>query len=254
MCVAYNQIKKQITELDTQIKQLPEGTFMYTRNGKYIKWYQRVGNTLRYIKKEDQALAEKLAYKKFLTSQRDDLLREKSALHMYLKHHEINVRNTSQVITDSAAYRALLSSYLKSDSDEIQEWAQVPYERNQKYPEQLIHKTLSGNVVRSKSEVLIDMALFLNKIPYRYENLLTLNDITLCPDFTLRHPKTGQTLYWEHFGMMDQPVYIQNACSKLQRYSSHGLIPSIHVITTYETKDFPLTTELIEKIIDHYFR
>ena len=41
---------------------------------------------------------------------------------------------------------------------------------------------------------------------------------TIYPDFTIRHPMTGETFYWEHFGIMDDSQYCNNALSKLQRY------------------------------------
>lgn len=129
----------------------------------------------------------------------------------------------------------------------------APYDSNPKYPEQLTLKTSSGHFVRSKSEALIDMALFTHRIPFRYECALILGNDTFYPDFTIRHPKTGKTYYWEHFGLMDVPAYCKNVSSKLQHYSLNGIIPSIHLITTYETKENPLSPEVIEKIIEHYF-
>ena len=80
-----------------------------------------------------------------------------------------------------------------------------------------------------------------------------LDGIMIYPDFTIRHPKTGETFYWEHFSLMDNPTYSKNACSKLQHYISSGIIPSIQLITTYETKDNPLSAEKVEKIVEEYF-
>lgn len=136
---------------------------------------------------------------------------------------------------------------------ELLEWSQSNFEQNPKYPEQLIHKTISGNMVRSKSEVLIDMMLHMNRIPFRYECALHLDNNIIYPDFTIRHPHTGNLFYWEHFGLMDDPLYCKNACSKLALYSSAGIIPSINLITTYETHDHPLTSETIERNIQNYF-
>lgn len=51
---------------------------------------------------------------------------------------------------------------------------------------------------------------------------------------------------------MDDPVYCKNAISKLQLYISHGMLPTIHLITTYETKDLPLSTEMIERTVQTY--
>lgn len=127
------------------------------------------------------------------------------------------------------------------------------YQKNPNYPEQLIHKSISGNLVRSKSEAFIDMVLHINKIPFRYECALQLGEITIFPDFTIRHPVTGETYYWEHFGLMDQASYIQKTFSKLELYASHGIIPSVNLLTTYETKENPLSMDMIEKIVHHYF-
>ena len=54
-------------------------------------------------------------------------------------------------------------------------------------------------------------------------------------------------------GLMDNPTYCRNACSKIQLYASHGIIPSIQLITTYETQDNPLTMDVVDKIVAHFF-
>ena len=80
-----------------------------------------------------------------------------------------------------------------------------------------------------------------------------LDDITLFPDFTIRHPVSKEVYYWEHFGMMDDSAYSQKAFSKMQLYTRYGIIPSVNLITTYETKDNPLSIDTIEKVISNYF-
>ena len=97
------------------------------------------------------------------------------------------------------------------------------------------------------------MALTQNNIPFRYECALQLGETTIYPDFTIRHPRTGETYYWEHFGMMDNPAYRKSASLKLQNYISNGIIPTIQLITTYETKEKQLDLDIIEKIVKEYF-
>ena len=118
----------------------------------------------------------------------------------------------------------------------------------------MIHRTASGHFVRSKSEALIDLTLFTNKIPFRYECELKLDNIILYPDFTILHPKTLEIYYWEHFGKMDDLDYRKNAGSKLQLYCNNQILPSANLITTYETKDTPLDSQQIQEIINYYFR
>ena len=127
------------------------------------------------------------------------------------------------------------------------------YSRNPLHPEMLKFESISGNTLRSKSELIIDQLLFVYQIPYRYECKLAIGDVTLYPDFTIIHPKTGKMFYWEHFGMMDNQKYSQKAFSKLEIYCENGIIPSINLITTFEATDFPLDAVKVENIIKQYF-
>ena len=97
------------------------------------------------------------------------------------------------------------------------------------------------------------MLLFQAKIPYRYECQIILGNIILYPDFTIRHPRTGKLYYWEHFGQMDNPEYNKKANNKLQTYISNGIIPTINLITTFETIDNPLTSNYVNELIEYYF-
>lgn len=236
------------------MKKLPKGKLICSQNGNRVKWYQSDGHTKVYIPKKNRPFAEQLAKKKYLTLLLEDLSHEQKALDYYLRHHSQETGKTEYLLTENQGYRELLAPYFSSHSQQIINWINMPYEHNTKHPDQLIHKAPSGNLVRSKSEVLIDLYLYTNHIPFRYECALQLGDTTVFPDFTILHPKTGDLYYWEHFGMMDEPYYYQKAFPKLQLYTSYGIIPSINLITTYETKNSPLSSEIIEKLIEHYFK
>lgn len=245
-------LEKQIHLLNSKIEALPDGKLICTRNDKRCKWYQSNGQKYSYIPKANRKLAEQLAAKKYLTLLSHDLLHEKKAIDFYLRHHSKAVGQANRLL-NMPGYKELLSPYFNPISQELLDWMNSPYEHNTSYPEQLIHKTVSGKFVRSKSEAMIDMALHINKIPFRYECALNLGKTTFYPDFTIRHPMTGTIYYWEHFGLMDVPAYSQNTYSKLQLYTSMGIIPSIQLITTFETKENPLSIEIVEKIITHFF-
>ena len=245
-------INKRIENVQAELLQLPPGKIVVAKNGSNFKWYLNNGHQTTYLPKTMRPLAEQLACKKYLNTQLASLLRQKTALEHYIQNCN-NAPDSDQFLSDDSPYQELLRPYFHSLSETIEEWVNAPFEQNQKYPEQLNQKSISGNVVRSKSESIIDMALYMNKIPFRYECLLKLNEISFYPDFTILHPRTGQIFYWEHFGMMDDPGYAENAYSKMQFYNSCGIIPSINLITTFETKDHPLTSDLVEKTIKQYF-
>ncbi len=245
------QLKNQIASIQKQLCTFPEGKLICSRNGNSYKWYQSDGHTQTYIPKKNRKLAEQLAVKKYLSLMLEDLENELLATQSYLKHHS-PISKAEQLLT-SLEYQDLLSPYFTPKSLELIEWMNAPYEQNPIHPEKCIHKSISGNLLRSKSEAMIDMVLHLNKIPFRYECALLLGETTIFPDFTIRHPITGEIYYWEHFGLMNSPSYAQNAYSKLQLYSSHNIVPSIQLITTFETQDHPLNSKVIENIIEQYF-
>lgn len=256
----YQKMLKESRRLDEQIKRLknlienlPTGKLISGGNGKYQQWFRSDGHVRTYISKKQKELIEKLAIKKYLSYLLEDCENEKRAIEFYLKHHREDVGKAEKFLTNKSEYGELLLPYFKTKSKELQDWLQEPFEQNPQYDENLILKTISGNRVRSKSEVIIDTLLYINKIPFRYECALKLGRRTYYPDFTIKHPRTGKIYYWEHFGMMDDSSYAEKAYSKMHFYNSYGIIPSIQLITTFETKDFPLTSELVEKTIKHYF-
>jgi len=249
----HQKLEAKTKEINETLKLLPEGKLICAKNGKNFKWYQSNGKTKKYIPKNNSQLANQLAAKKYLSLLLSELEKEKYAIQLYLNHSIGITRKSDDILTNNSEYKNLLSSYFKPISQELSEWCNSTYDRNLKYPEQLIHKSSSGNVLRSKSEAIIDTFLFTNKIPYRYEAQLQLEDAIIYPDFTIRHPKSGDIFYWEHFGLMDNPTYVKNTYSKLQLYSTHEIIPTINLITTYETKNNPLSIDTIEKTISHYF-
>ena len=218
MIVQRQQLEEQILSINSQLKELPKGNFFCTRNGKHYKWYQSDGHNQTYIPKKEHKLAEQLAVKKYLSLLLEDLIHEKKAIDFYLRHHNSEVGKAEQLLRNEPEYQRLLSAYFKPMSEE-----------------------------------LIDMLLYTNKVPFRYECALQLGETIIYPDFAIRHPVSGEVYYWEHFGKMDNPDYCKNVSSKLQLYTSHGIIPSIQLITTYETKRNPLSAETIEKIIREYF-
>lgn len=244
-------LDEQINSLRAQIESLPDGKIICTPNGNAYKWYRSDGHKSVYIPKSERNLAEQLAVKKYLQQLEEDYIQEKRAIDFYLRHHCPS--EAEDMLTNKPGYQELLSPYFKPQSQLIEDWLNTPFEQNPKYPENKIHKTSSGNVVRSKSEALIDMVLYTNKIPFRYECALHVGNFTIYPDFTIMHPKTGKIYYWEHFGMMNDFKYNRNIGERIQTYVNNEIIPSVDLITTYETSNHPLTIQKVEKMVKEYF-
>ena len=89
----------------------------------------------------------------------------------------------------------------------------------------LIHQTERGELVRSKSEVIIADHLNRKRINYRYEEQLTLGEDIRIPDFTFEDDDTGITYFWEHCGMLFDEDYARRWEEKKALYRLHGILP-----------------------------
>lgn len=251
MLAEQQRIQKEKERIQKQIFKLPAGTIFCFQNGTHVKWYEKDGKRRQYLPKDQRKYAEKLAMKKYLLLRMKELIQEERAVISYLSHHRES--SSEQMLKPGDPYAELLAPYFQPESSDLQSWMESPYEQNRKYPEQKIYGTSAGIHVRSKSESMIVYLLHDYKIPFRYESELELGQVTVYPDFTIRHPKTGKLFLWEHLGMVDEPAYRRNALSKLQLYMEHGWIPSVNLILTFETKEYPLDMAYVEGLIKEYF-
>ena len=88
----------------------------------------------------------------------------------------------------------------------------------------MIHRSARGDLVSSKSELVIADLLFEAEkklgIRYFFERVLIgENDRQRWPDFSIED-REGETWYWEHCGMLDQPDYANRWKAKLAFYAA----------------------------------
>ncbi|TET75531.1 MAG: RNA helicase, partial [Candidatus Aminicenantes bacterium] len=93
------------------------------------------------------------------------------------------------------------------------------------FEDRLINQTRRGELVRSKSEVIIADRLTDLGVEYTYEKDLTIDKVTKFPDFTIEDEETGQIFYWEHCGMLQDPEYRSRWERKLKWYRENGILP-----------------------------
>lgn len=105
------------------------------------------------------------------------------------------------------------------------------------YSDHLIHRTIKGHMVRSKSELVISNILFENQIEYEYERVLQgeTDHRKLRPDFTFIDP-AGEIIIWEHLGMLSREDYRLGWEWKKQWYRENGFVLDENLFTT---KDDP---------------
>ena len=121
------------------------------------------------------------------------------------------------------------------------------------YEEKMIHKTVRGELVRSKSEVIIANALHYNGLDYEYEPELKLEDKVKRPDFKIEDYDTGVVWYWEHCGMMTDPQYKKRWEDKKKFYEKNGIVEGKNLIVTYDDEKGGLDSDKIQQIIKETF-
>ncbi len=120
------------------------------------------------------------------------------------------------------------------------------------YEDRLVHRTARGELVRSKSEVIIANALYYHHLEYVYEPELVLEGIMKRPDFKIIDDDTGETWYWEHCGLMDNPRYKKRWEDKKAFYQKNGIEEGKNLIITYD-EEGTLDSQKVEQIIEETF-
>ncbi len=121
------------------------------------------------------------------------------------------------------------------------------------YEEGLIHRTARGEMVRSKSEVIIADCLYHNKLDYEYEAILELGGTIKRPDFKIIDSDTDEVWYWEHCGMMNNEKYRKRWEEKKNFYQSNGIVEGENLIVTYDDENGGLDSYAINNLVEKIF-
>ncbi|MBZ0148725.1 MAG: AAA family ATPase, partial [Pseudorhodoplanes sp.] len=93
------------------------------------------------------------------------------------------------------------------------------------YDNKHIHRSRRGELMISKSEVIIANELAAAGVEYEYERPYIGKDKTRrYPDFTIEDADTGVTWFWEHLGMLGDAEYERKWKLKLEWYRDNGIV------------------------------
>ena len=171
-----------------------------------------------------------------------------------------NISAMEMCVPDLAVYSPLnykYGEYLGRDyylDDDVcfSDWISKPDCQNPFRPQDRIHETKSGKMVRSKSEVLIADTLYDLAIHFKYEAALTINNKIRYPDFELFHPTEKRLIWWEHLGKTDDVDYVYRNIDRLSDYGKEGIRMGDNLIVTCETKEIPLTHREVNKELSFF--
>jgi hypothetical protein len=141
-------------------------------------------------------------------------------------------RQTKQAVLFVQGEPAALREFAKPErSDTLRRLTRLfrlpdPFELHGRiYDGSHVHRTSSGVMVRSKSEVIVCETFLRLGIPFEYELDLVMADGTFRqPDFTLRRGDS-RLVYWEHLGMLALAGYRADWEAKKAWYAAHGILP-----------------------------
>jgi len=133
---------------------------------------------------------------------------------------------------------------------------EVKDKKNLFLEDRLINRTLKGEDVRSKSELVIANMMHSNGIDYEYEPVLEINGETRRPDFVIYDDDSGETYYWEHLGMCQNRSYREAWKRKEYWYRKNDILPYKEgggkngiLITTRDTKKGGINSQKINDLI-----
>ena len=213
----------------------------------YIRWNEP-NKESKYIRKEKIEEAKILAqveyYEKLLGKLKNDI----KCLDKLKETWSGDPFNWVENNMSQGKY-VLVTPVYCNDECYIREWKEQMYEKMQFKEKSTEFYTRQGIRVRSKSEMIIADILDEMQVPFLYEKPLKLGTWTIHPDFTLLDIKNRREIYWEHFGIMDDMDYRNDAFIKMRKYEECGFCQHDSVIWTFETGRQPLNTKVMRKMI-----
>ena len=248
-------LQQLVKEKNQALQRAPEGWLRMCKHRDGWQYYYRndpKDSNGCYIKEQDMKLAKCLAQRDYDKKLVNTAEEEIKAIDKYLKYlPQTTVEDIYPTL--HPARQKLVTPIRETDAEYIKRWESVEYKGKEFLVEAPELYTLKGERVRSKSEMLIADMLSQEGIPYRYEYPLHMNGFgKVYPDFTILNMKTRKEVIWEHFGMMDDLIYVEKALKKITMYEQQGIFLGEDLILTYESQNMPLNSKMVRRVIKHY--
>ncbi len=241
--------------IESRLKNAPDGVLRITERNGIKQYYQRKNSkdtVGKYIRRNNQSLAIKLAQKDYDKKVLLEIQRELQVIDTFL-----NTYNTKSIenVYDSLLTnkKELVHPLILDDNMYKQRWLSEEYFHAGFKEDSPEYYTENGERVRSKSEIIIANKLWQMGVPYRYEYPIEVSfHLVFHTDFYCLNLRTRKEYAWEHFGMMDNPTYANNAIKKIEAYEKAGFWLGSNLIATFETSENPLNIKILEKTIQNY--
>lgn len=244
----YQEMKQRFQK---ELVGLPQGKLAAHR-AKGKSYYNRIsGKENLYLGSEDNEVVQALKKRRFLETAIKNIESNQVLMNEYLKEY-CPVKPADVMKTLPKAYQTE-ETFGLADFMDAEKWEAASYEKSEKRPERLFHRTIKGDLVRSKSEAIIANILYNMKIPYHYEENLLLGHELVAPDFKIAVRSESRFKLLEHCGMMQDPKYRRDFKWKLEHYLLEGYLPWRDIFFTFDDVDGSIDTAAISHMIECYF-
>lgn len=207
----------------------------------------------KYVKKKDIAIVAAFSQNEYYQKVLFEARHELNNIKRYLANAYSGMDPLIKAYLDMhPAKRGFISPLLPDDEYYVSTWQNESFTCKGFSDDSAEHFSNNGMRVRSKSEGIIANALDKMNIPYKYEKQIVLGGISFFPDFSALNVRQRREIVWEHFGMLEDGLYINNAIRKLGVYEKNGFILGKNLILTYETQRDPFNSRKAEKVIKEY--
>lgn len=256
------QLRECVIRAKKRLEKAPGGNLRVRKWNGVVEYYYRNAESGsdderrwngRYLRKSEFDFASKLAQRDYDISVVKKAEERIKAIERFLEAYDKTCLKKLYHKTNS--YRkVLITPAILSDEEFIRQWQSVEYKGKPFEEDENIILTEKGERVRSKSEKIIADKLYSLGIPYRYEYPLVLeNGVRVYPDFTILRMPMREEAYLEHFGMMDDPEYVETALYKMNTYEKNGIFPGVNLFVTYETGKKALNTKGLDGLVRNLF-
>lgn len=242
---------KLLKELEKKQQPHPGGMVKAIPHKKSFQYYwkKHSGAPWEYIPKSERGKAEKIINCEYLEKIRAQITREIELLNRISK--QSFPKCMEEIYSEhSAGRKALIHRVVPSGEEFIQNFLSEEYESMENFSENKQYETGKGELVRSKSELMIAEALIKHGIPYHYEYPIRLKGYGVAyTDFRCLNVHRREIILWEHLGRMGDESYADAAIHKVHAYEENGFIRGKNFIITEESAGCPLTPTVINRWI-----
>ena len=247
--------KALMNSAEKLLRKCPEGSVQITTvRGKPKCYWIKDGQRI-YLRMEDHETIKSLAQKSYcqrllkVTEKEWKLLQ--GFTEQFAPEDLINVYESM-----SEQRRHLVDPLILPDDLFVKQWLEESrtiaetYRNSHEKPEGF--RTENGELVRSKSEVILANLYKHLHVPYVYEYPVKLEDGWVSSDFRVLNVRLRKSILHEHFGKMDDPGYARDNIEKMHRYERSGFYAGEQILYTMETSERPLNVDDVERMIRKY--